>query len=103
MSQTIINGIKSNNWHRYYLTDPALASNSSIARRALLNITAFHKKILNILLFKHHDNYKQLSYTYNDVSHVWNTDSNKSFDFLLNPICIMFVFMIIVLFYSNVC
>ena len=59
---------------------------------ALLNVTAFHKKILNVLTIIVHY----------DVFHVWDTDSNKSFDFLLNPICIMFVFLIIVLFCSYV-
>ena len=69
---------------------------------ALLNVTAFHKKILNILLFKTSRQPLTIIVHYG-VSHIWDTDSNKSFDFLLNPICIMLVFMITVLFCSYVC
>ena len=48
--------------------------------------TTYYKKILKMFR-RYYDNYEHCI-----IAHVWDTDSNKSSDFFLNPICIMLVF-----------
>ena len=50
------------------------------------------------ILHEYEDNHNILA-----IEHVRDTDSNKSLDFLLNPVCIMLIYIITVLLCKYLC
>ena len=63
-------------------------------------ITNGYSKIQNIIciLHEYEDNHIILA-----IEHVRDTDSNKSSDFLLNPVCIMLIYIITILLCKYLC
>ena len=63
-------------------------------------MTNGYKNIQNIicLLHEYEDNHNILA-----IEHVRDTESNKSSDFLLNPVCIMLIYIITVLLCKYLC